>query len=152
MTASLQSREVSSKDTNVYAYYPLLNSSSCMCGSWSLNRSPLTEEPLNQAAYHLSSREKGSILHCLCGLHEVDQGKFALTLSPGHAVIMSNILCSIREVKKTSKAHILIMYAPQFIAYIWVYQQTSATTRCTRGSDTSVPTLLPSIRSVFGKR
>ncbi len=46
-----------SKDASVHAYYPILTSSSCMCSIWSWSRSPLTAEPLSQAAYHLSSRE-----------------------------------------------------------------------------------------------
>ncbi len=36
-------------------------SRNCLCEIWSLNRSPLTAEPLSQATINLSSREQGSI-------------------------------------------------------------------------------------------
>ncbi len=52
---------VRSKYASVHAYYPMVTSSSCMCGSWRLNRSPLTAESLSQATYYLSSREQGSM-------------------------------------------------------------------------------------------
>ncbi len=53
--------EVRSKYTCVHAYYPMLAYLSCMCGIWSLNRSPLTAEPFSQANYYLSIREQGSM-------------------------------------------------------------------------------------------
>ncbi len=49
--------EVRSKYASIHAYYPMLTSSSCMCGIWS----PLTAEPLSQSTYYLSSREQGSM-------------------------------------------------------------------------------------------
>ncbi len=53
--------EVRSKYASAHACYPMLTSSNCLCGIWSLSRSPLTAEPLSQAIYYLLSREQGSM-------------------------------------------------------------------------------------------
>ncbi len=101
-------KEVRSKYASVHAYYRMLTSSSCMCGIWSFNKTPFNAGP---------------ILHFLGCLNEVDKGIFGLSLNPRHAVIMANSQRSFREVmavfvvKKTSKAHILMVYVPQCIAY-----------------------------------
>ncbi len=50
-----------SKYAIVHIYYPMLTSSSYLCSIWSLNRSPLTADPLSQATYYLDSREHSSM-------------------------------------------------------------------------------------------
>ncbi len=53
--------EVGSKYASVHAYYPMLTSSSCTTGIWSLNRTRLMAKPLSQATFNLTSREQGSM-------------------------------------------------------------------------------------------
>ncbi len=115
MTASLQWRdfllqnlaqfgkifnEVPSKDASVRASYPTLTSPSRICGSWSLNRTPLMEETMTQATDRLCSWGHGSMRTQFSIVRAVKfyKGIFRLTLKPRHALIMANFRRSFREV------------------------------------------------------
>ncbi len=120
--------KVRSKDASVHASYPTLTSSSRVCGSRSLNRTPLMEEQISQATYRLRSWGQGPMpgqfaTVCAASMKSI-RVYLGLTLNPRHAVIMANFQRSFREVveisrvSETPKAHILTVHVPQFIAYM----------------------------------
>ncbi len=92
--------EVRSKDASVQAPYPTLTSSSILCGSWSLNRTPLMKETKIQATCRLCSWGQGPMLtrFSIVFAAKLDKGIFRLTLKPRHDVTMANFRRSFREV------------------------------------------------------
>ncbi len=91
--------EVRSKDASVQASYPTLTSPSRICGSWSLNRTPLMEETMSQATFRRCSRGQGPMRtqFSIGRAVKFDKGIFRLTLKPRHAVTMANFRRPFRE-------------------------------------------------------
>ncbi len=108
--------EVRSKYASVHTYYPTLTSSSYMCGIWSLNRSPLTGEPLSQATYYLGSREQGSMPAQFSIVFAASTNSIGIYLG-SRLTLGTWGYGKVVVVKKTPKAHIQMVHVPQFIAY-----------------------------------